>query len=166
MNGWRTMTFRAHRLVIEITESANVHDWASAEQVMKALSDLGCQVSIDDFGTGFSSLQSLVQRKETVTEVKIDRSFIGALVDDTGSEFALVQAIVSMAHGTGCRAVAEGVELAESIPLLRAMGCDLAQGYYFARPMPMSAVLPWFEQWPQAWALVAPAETAPDCLIA
>ena len=152
----------AHRLVIEITESANVHDWASAEQVMKALSDLGCRVSIDDFGMGFSSLQSLVQRKDTVTEVKIDRSFIAALVSDSGSEFALVQAIVSMAHGTGCRAVAEGVELAESVPLLRAMGCDLAQGYFFARPMAMSAVLPWFEQWPQAWALVAAAGSA-DC---
>jgi len=156
----------ANRLTIEITESANVHDWASAERVMKVLSELGCRVSIDDFGTGFSSLQSLVQRQGTVSEVKIDRSFIGALVNGSGSEFALVQAIVSMAHGTGCQVVAEGVELAESVPVLRAMGCDIAQGYYFARPMPMSEVLPWFESWPQAWALVAPAETgrSPDRL--
>ena len=128
---------------------------------MKSLSELGCRVSIDDFGTGFSSLQFLVQRKDTVREIKIDRSFVGALVNGSGSEFALVQAIVSMAHGTGCQVVAEGVELAESVPLLRAMGCDIAQGFYFGRPMPMSAVLPWFEAWPRAWALVAPAETAP-----
>jgi len=156
----------ANRLTIEITESANVHDWASAERVMKVLSELGCRVSIDDFGTGFSSLHSLVQRQGTVSEVKIDRSFVGALVNGSGSEFALVQAIVSMAHGTGCQVVAEGVELAESVPVLRAMGCDIAQGYYFARPMPMSEVLPWFESWPQAWALVAPAETgrSPDRL--
>jgi len=151
----------AHRLVIEITESANVHDWASAERVMKELSELGCRMSIDDFGTGFSSLQSLVQHKDTVTEIKIDRSFVGALVNGSGSEFALVQAIVSMAHGTGCQVVAEGVELAESLPILRAMGCDSAQGFYFGRPMPMSAVLPWFEAWPRAWALMAPDETAP-----
>ena len=77
-----------------------------------------------------------------------------------------MQAIVSMAHGTGCKVVAEGVELAESVPVLRAMGCDIAQGFYFARPMAMDAVLPWFESWPQAWALVAPTEIAqgPDRL--
>jgi EAL domain-containing protein (putative c-di-GMP-specific phosphodiesterase class I) len=151
----------AHRLVIEITESANVHDWVSAERVMKALGDLGCLVSIDDFGTGFSSLQSLVQRKDTVSEIKIDRSFVGALVNGSGAEFALVQAIVSMAHGTRCRVVAEGVELAESVPVLQAMGCDIAQGYYIARPMPVSKLLPWFEAWPQAWVLMAPAEMTP-----
>ncbi|MGV8845816.1 putative bifunctional diguanylate cyclase/phosphodiesterase [Tessaracoccus sp.] len=151
----------ANRLVIEVTESANVHDWASAERVMKALSELGCLVSIDDFGTGYSSLKSLMKRKDTVTEVKVDRSFVSDIVTDSGTQYALVQAIVSMAHGTGCQVVAEGVELAETVPALRAMGCDTGQGYYFARPMPASKLSAWIEAWPQAWAVVAPQGVSP-----
>ena len=140
------------QLVIEVTESANVQDWTSAERVMGALADLGCPVSIDDFGTGFSSLQSLLQRQGTIRELKIDRTFVRDLTGAGPGQASVVQAIIHMAHGTDCRVVAEGVETADGVTLLRRMGCDVGQGYFFGRPRPLRDLSEWSAEWPGRWS--------------
>jgi EAL domain-containing protein (putative c-di-GMP-specific phosphodiesterase class I) len=102
-----------------------------------ALNGMGVRLAIDDFGTGYSSLGYL--RRFPVQSLKIDRSFIegvGRVADDS----AIVAAIVSMGHSLGLSVVAEGVESQEQVAELRKLGCDLAQGYYYAPPQPASLV--------------------------
>lgn len=123
---------------LEITETAmmeNVED--TAEQLL-AVRALGVQISIDDFGTGFSSLAHLKQLP--VDELKIDRSFVSDLSTNAQSR-KIVESIINMAHALDLRTVAEGVEDQDSIRLLRTLGCDRVQGYYYAKPMPASALL-------------------------
>jgi diguanylate cyclase (GGDEF)-like protein/PAS domain S-box-containing protein len=117
-------------LVIEITESAIME--ASAAVVLRSLKDLGVQLAMDDFGTGYSSLAHL--RRFPLDIIKVDRSFIVALGDGQGSSIA--GAIVSLARALGLRTVAEGIEDEEQLHAVRALGCDLGQGFHFARPMP------------------------------
>lgn len=134
---------RKHRLPgesikLEITESAmmeNVED--TAEQLL-AVRALGVQVSIDDFGTGFSSLAHL--KLLPVDEIKIDRSFVSDLATNAQSR-KIVESIVRMAHALDLRTVAEGAEDQDSIRLLKELGCDLVQGYYYAKPMAADALL-------------------------
>ncbi|MCB1284817.1 MAG: EAL domain-containing protein, partial [Microthrixaceae bacterium] len=95
-----------------------------------ALKRIGVRIAIDDFGSGYSSLAYLRQLKADI--VKIDRSFVSDL--DTPDGHNLVAAIVNMAHAVGCRTVAEGVETADQYRALKAMGCDMAQGFWLARP--------------------------------
>jgi diguanylate cyclase (GGDEF)-like protein len=144
------------QLVIEITESANVHDWTSAERVMRVLAELGCRISIDDFGTGFSSIQSLLQRQGTIRELKVDKSFVRDLAGASPAQSSVVQAIIHMAHGTDCVVVAEGVESAEVVALLQEMGCDIGQGYWFGRPLALAAVTDWTAAWRERWTRAAP----------
>jgi diguanylate cyclase len=118
-------------LTLEVTETALGSDPLTAEIGIRALDDAGIDVSLDDFGTGYTSLMQL--RSLPVSEIKIDAVF----VSDLGSNEAdrqLVRAIVDLAHGIGCRVVAEGVEEREIAIWLTSIGCDAAQGYYFARP--------------------------------
>ena len=133
---------------LEITESAmmeNVED--TAEQLL-AVRDLGVQVSIDDFGTGFSSLAHL--KLLPVDELKIDRSFVSDLSSNAQSR-KIVESIINMAHALELRTVAEGVEDQDSIRLLRTLGCDRVQGYYYAKPMAATALLSdgWLRPRPQ-----------------
>jgi EAL domain-containing protein (putative c-di-GMP-specific phosphodiesterase class I) len=107
-----------------------------------ALRDLGLKVSIDDFGSGYSSLSYL--RRLPVDILKIDRSFVRDLGDAAHVErdpTALIEAIITLAHALRLVVVAEGVENDEQCALLRAMGCDQMQGYLFARPMPAEHIL-------------------------
>ena len=123
---------------LEITETAmmeNVED--TAEQLL-AVQALGVQISIDDFGTGFSSLAHLKQLP--VDELKIDRSFVSDLSTNAQSR-KIVASIVNMAHALELRTVAEGAEDQDSIRLLKELGCDLVQGYYYAKPMAADALL-------------------------
>jgi diguanylate cyclase (GGDEF)-like protein len=129
-------------LTLEITESGFIEDPTRALRMLDALSALGVSLSIDDFGTGYSSLSHLARMP--VHEVKIDRSFVAGLESDP--EFApIVRAAIDMGHGLGLKVVAEGIETEAAATRLRDMGCDVAQGYLYAKPMPLDA----FEAWLQ-----------------
>jgi len=123
----------SYRINCEITENDLM---ANHELVMKTLThpDMGeIDFSIDDFGTGYSSLSYL--KRLPVQEVKIDRSFITDMLQDS-DDATIVRSIIDLAHNLGLRVVAEGVEDAETMIRLRALNCDFAQGYYFLRPVP------------------------------
>ncbi|QIN79146.1 PAS domain S-box protein [Rubrobacter marinus] len=121
------------RLVLEITESVVMNDARSTVGTLGELKALGVRLAIDDFGTGYSSLSYL--RRFPVDYLKVDRSFVDGIGEDPG-DAVLVSGIVDLAHALGLNVVAEGVETQEQLALLRGMGCDLAQGYHFARPLP------------------------------
>jgi len=112
---------------------------ASTEHKLLLLREAGMQVAIDDFGTGYSSLAYL--KKFAVDYLKIDRSFIHNLTPSS-TDLTLCEAIIAMAHRLGLSVIAEGVETREQCDLLRSIGCDYGQGYFFSRPVPMAA----FEQ--------------------
>jgi diguanylate cyclase (GGDEF)-like protein/PAS domain S-box-containing protein len=125
------------RLHLEITESALMEDTEAVAGVVRDLKELGVHLSIDDFGTGYSSLVYL--KRLAVDTLKIDRSF----VDGVGREpedTAIVMAVLGMAQSLGLSVVAEGVETEEQLETLRGLGCELAQGFYFARPEPADIV--------------------------
>jgi diguanylate cyclase (GGDEF)-like protein len=126
----------ASSLVLEITEGAMVHDSDAIINRLTALKELGVKVALDDFGTGYSSFSYL--QRLPIDVLKIDRSFIGMLHDD--KKATLAQAIVSLARTMDLVAVAEGVETSAQAEMLGRIGCDLAQGYYLARPMDADAV--------------------------
>jgi EAL domain-containing protein (putative c-di-GMP-specific phosphodiesterase class I) len=127
-------------LVLEITETAVMADFDRAAAVIRRLSDAGVVVSIDDFGTGFSSLAYLSSL--SVGEMKLDRMFTARLVSEVGNgrDHAIVRSAVELGHSLGLRVVAEGVEQLELVDDLLAMGCDLAQGYAIAMPQPASSI--------------------------
>jgi diguanylate cyclase (GGDEF)-like protein len=121
------------QLAIELTESVLMQNAETARQVIAGLRARGLRVSLDDFGTGFSSLGYL--NSFEIDEIKIDRSFIIKL-GANDKKMALVQAIVSLGHALNLEVVAEGVETVGQADRLRQMGCDIFQGFLFARPMP------------------------------
>jgi len=120
---------------IEITEGHLLDAYEGVTEKLLRYGEVGVQVSIDDFGTGYSAMSYL--NKYHVDYLKIDRSFVAEMTTNASS-LAIVEAIIAMAHKLSIKAVAEGVETAEQRDLLIAAGCDLAQGYLFARPMPAS----------------------------
>ena len=119
-------------LVLEITEDAVMEDAQSAIGTLKRLKSSGIKLSIDDFGTGYSSLSYL--RRLPVDYLKIDRSFVERLGEDRRNA-EIVSGTITLAHSLGLEAVAEGVENAVQLERLREMGCDLAQGNHFSRPL-------------------------------
>lgn len=121
------------RLMVEITESVMMQDVESAAATLRTLRSQGIEVAIDDFGVGYSSLSYL--HNFPVDCLKIDRSFVATLESATRTR-SLVQGIISLGHALGLTVVAEGVETLEQLTILRTMGCDKAQGYLFARPLP------------------------------
>jgi len=129
-------------LTLEVTESGFIEDPARALRMLEALSVLGVRLSIDDFGTGYSSLSYLARMP--VDEVKIDRSFVQGLEHD-GDVAAIVRATIDMGHSLGLKVVAEGIETEQAAARLRALDCDLAQGYLFAKPMPARQLEQWLE---------------------
>lgn len=125
---------------LELTESALISNSPAASAQLAALQAAGISIAIDDFGTGYSSLSYL--QKISAQVVKIDRSFITSLGQRTRSQ-TLVKSMVNMAHDLGYSVVAEGIEEIEVYDLLRALGCDEAQGYLLSRPLRVDA----FEHW-------------------
>ena len=121
-------------LGLEITESVVMRDPQASTVTLQALKDLGVRLAVDDFGTGYSSLAYL--RRFPVDLLKVDRAFVDGLDPDTGDaeDRAIVAAVVSLAHTLGMEAIAEGVETAAQLAELRALDCDMAQGFYIARP--------------------------------
>lgn len=116
----------------EITESAIVEDPAHAARNLERLHALGCRLAIDDYGTGYSSLAYL--RRLPVQEIKIDKSFVTALARDASDEI-IVRSTVELGHNMGLVVVAEGVEDDATFARLRALECDMAQGYWVSRPL-------------------------------
>jgi diguanylate cyclase (GGDEF)-like protein/PAS domain S-box-containing protein len=128
---WQT-GLSASSLKLEITETAFIGDVQAAQVTLNRLRDLGVEWSLDDFGTGYSSLSHLHQLR--VNTLKIDRSFVSRIGDgDGGAE--MIRAIVTLAHNLDMDVVAEGVETAGQEGCLQALGCEYAQGFFFAKPM-------------------------------
>ncbi len=123
----------ADRLHLELTESMVMDNPAEARAILKELKDIGVRLSIDDFGTGYSSLSHLYQFPFDI--LKIDRSFVSRIDKKEGKHCRIIEAIVAMAGSLEMQVVAEGVETAGQKERLLELGCDLAQGYHFARPM-------------------------------
>lgn len=128
-----------HRVILEVTENLLIDDVEQAAMRMRELSELGLRFSIDDFGTGFSSLAYL--KRLPLYQLKIDRSFIQDTPGDA-SDCAIVRLVISMASSLGLTVVAEGVETREQAAFLRGTGCDLQQGWLYARAQPLPT---WFE---------------------
>lgn len=121
----------AGNLEVEITETVMAKN-ANDADVCRRLSELGVNVAIDDFGTGYSSLAVL--KRLAIDTLKIDRLFIRDLLNDTESTL-LIDTIIRLAHTMGYNVIAEGVETAEQVKILKRLGCDYVQGYYFSRPV-------------------------------
>jgi EAL domain-containing protein (putative c-di-GMP-specific phosphodiesterase class I) len=123
------------RLSLEITESAFSDDPARALDVLQRLKEIGVCLELDDFGTGYSSLTYV--RMFPIDALKIDRSFVRGLCEST-EDAAIVAAVISMGQALGVNVVAEGVESQDQASVLQSLGCTLAQGYLFSRPVPAS----------------------------
>jgi diguanylate cyclase (GGDEF)-like protein len=129
---------RSDNLWLELTESALMEDAEATLVMLEALRAAGVRLAIDDFGTGYSSLSYL--RRFQVDALKIDRSFVDGVADDTEAE-AIVRAVLRMADALGLTTVAEGVETVRQGEALAALGCFLCQGFLYARPAPVDVVL-------------------------
>ncbi len=127
----------AEDLTLELTESILIDDAEATLDVLEQLKRLGVKLAIDDFGTGYSSLSYL--HRFPVDLVKVDRSFVTPLAAD-GHGSPVATAVIHMARALGLTCVAEGVEEPDQLAGLRALGCDIAQGYWFARPVPADAL--------------------------
>jgi diguanylate cyclase (GGDEF)-like protein/PAS domain S-box-containing protein len=127
-------------LGLEVTETALVHEgvaWERSKAELKALHEDGVRIAIDDFGLGFSSLGQL--RHFPVDMIKVDRSFIQGMEEET-KDAAIAANLVTLAHALGVLAIAEGIESDGQLASLRGLGCDLAQGFLFAKPMPAAQI--------------------------
>ncbi|MDE3086610.1 MAG: EAL domain-containing protein [Acidobacteriota bacterium] len=133
----------SERFVVEVTETVLMADGESTARSLAALRKMGVRVAIDDFGTGYSSLAYL--HSLPVTTVKIDRSFTGRLGGDEDST-PVVKAIIDMSHALGLQVVAEGVADGRLAALVAGLGCDLAQGFHFGRPLPPEEFEAWWHE--------------------
>ncbi len=129
--------FDPERLELEITEGVLTQDPEAALNLLDKIRAMGVQIVLDDFGTGYSSLQYF--RQFPFDKIKIDRSFTVEMVTSRRA-LAIVQAVISLAHGLDLLVVAEGVETEDELALLKQLGCAQAQGYFLGRPMPGSDV--------------------------
>jgi EAL domain-containing protein (putative c-di-GMP-specific phosphodiesterase class I) len=128
-----------HRLTLEVTETSMIDDLEAAGATLRAIRALGVHLAVDDFGTGFSALGAL--KHYPVDSLKIDRSFVDGLGSDA-QDTAIVHAVVAFAKTLGLSVTAEGIETADQLTQLRALGCDHGQGYYFAKPLQRDSVEP------------------------
>jgi EAL domain-containing protein (putative c-di-GMP-specific phosphodiesterase class I) len=126
---------RRDQLILEITESAIMEDPVNALAVLHALHTMGMTLSIDDYGTGYSSLAYL--RSLPVHEIKIDKSFVLKLATSPGDEI-LVRSTIELGHNLGLKVTAEGVEDAASLAILKRYGCETGQGYFVSKPIPVA----------------------------
>jgi EAL domain-containing protein (putative c-di-GMP-specific phosphodiesterase class I) len=120
------------KLTIEITETAMMRNPEQAQLVMRALADLGVRLSVDDYGTGYSSLEYLLNLP--ISEIKLDRAFCRHVVTELRAT-AIVRSTIDLTHALGLRMVAEGVEDAGTLFILRELGCDRVQGWHLGYPM-------------------------------
>jgi len=140
----KSYAISASSLTLEITESAMMSDPACARETMNKLSAMGIELSVDDYGTGFSSLGYL--KLLPVNELKIDKSFVINMLEDE-NDAIIVHSTIELAHNLGLKVVAEGVENIETLQKLRGLKCDIAQGYFISQPMSKLV----FNQWLEAY---------------
>jgi EAL domain-containing protein (putative c-di-GMP-specific phosphodiesterase class I) len=129
-----------HRLRLEITETTALSELTSVEQIITDCQALGVSFSLDDFGTGYSSLVYL--RRLSATELKIDQRFVRDMLNNREDQ-AIIEGIIALGRAFKRTVVAEGVESPEQIQRLRELGCEVMQGYFFARPMPSDQIMDW-----------------------
>ena len=152
-------------LTLEITESTMMGDPARTHRILRGLSDLGVRLSVDDFGTGFSSLVNL--RHLPVSELKIDRSFVSEMMMESNDE-VIVRSTIDLGHNLGLEVVAEGVENDSIRDRLAELGCDILQGYGISRPLPRDTFAHFVQEHrdamaaPDDAALTVPDELEPD----
>ena len=127
------------RLVIEVTEHYVVNDYTTLNEAGSRLKALGIATSIDDVGAGFSGLSRILQT--SAEELKIDRAIVSGVHNDPAKQ-ALIEALAAFCASTNRRLLGEGVECEEELAMLRSLGVDLAQGYYFAKPAPVDVIFP------------------------
>jgi diguanylate cyclase (GGDEF)-like protein len=151
--------FEAHRLTLEVTESAIMADVARAAYVLQELRELGAKIAIDDFGTGYSTLSAL--RHLPVDTLKIDKSFVADIAHDRASE-DLVRRTLQLASDFCLHTVAEGVEGPEQLEALRRLGCRSAQGFFFSRPIPVEELHSLLQDRPDGWSGRAPRSPLPN----
>lgn len=140
------------RLTLEITESALVEDLATSFGTLDDLKSLGINISIDDFGTGYSSMAYF--KNIPANELKIDQSFIRHMLENRMDQH-IVETIIRMAQGFDLAVVAEGVEEDTTLRRLESLGCDVAQGYHIARPMPRDEFMQWTARYLESCASAA-----------
>ena len=133
----------SRHVIFEITESSMMANPENAIKMLNELSDIGVGISVDDFGTGFSSLAYLKQLP--VTELKIDKSFVIEM-EKNDSDAVIVHSTIELGHNLGLSIVAEGVENQQTCDILKHYGCDLAQGYFITRPLPTSEFMLWLKE--------------------
>lgn len=141
----RETGLEAHSLSLDVTETEYIKALKGNTAALDELKQRGVRLSIDDFGAGYSSLSYL--KRLPADALKIDRSFIGGLGEDV-EDTVIVQMIVDLAHAFGMEVVAEGVESKGQAVQLKELGCDLGQGYYFAKPLPPEAIPNFLIRWP------------------
>ncbi|MCP4040394.1 MAG: EAL domain-containing protein, partial [Gammaproteobacteria bacterium] len=142
----RQAGFPPHRLEVEVTEGLLLSEHGGIKADLELLREQGIRISLDDFGTGYSSLSYL--RCFPFGVLKIDRSFITDLGNGPAAQ-GLIRAAIAMAHSLGLKVVAEGVETEAQRAFLEAEGCDMAQGYLFARPLDVDGFTGFLESWIQ-----------------
>jgi EAL domain-containing protein (putative c-di-GMP-specific phosphodiesterase class I)/GGDEF domain-containing protein len=130
----------AEKIIFEITESVSISHNQQSLNLINKLSDLGFTISIDDFGTGYSSMAQI--SRLPFQELKVDRQFVENVNDDKKRK-SIAEATVKMAKGLGLEVVAEGINSQEDEDTLRSFGCDIGQGHYYAKPMPIYEYLDW-----------------------
>ncbi|MDO9140404.1 MAG: EAL domain-containing protein, partial [Methylobacter sp.] len=134
--------FSAEKLILEITETGVMADMATALDVMTRLRLKGFKLSIDDFGTGYSSMEQL--QRIPFSELKLDRSFVQGAIEKSAAR-SILASTVDMAKKMGLSTVAEGVEIEAELDLVRGLGCDLVQGWFIAKAMPLEQLLVWLQ---------------------
>ena len=129
---------------IEITESLFLENFDKAISTLEKLRSSGFKISIDDFGTGYSSFSYL--KDLPIDYLKIDISFVRHILNDKKSR-SITKTIIELAHNLEMKTIAEGVETKEQFELLRSLGCDFIQGFWLAKPMPISELVDFIESW-------------------
>jgi EAL domain-containing protein (putative c-di-GMP-specific phosphodiesterase class I) len=141
-------------IVVEVTESVLLHDLQAVAKSLEAIKALDVGLDLDDFGTGFSSLHYL--KNLPIDRLKVDQGFVAGLGINT-ADTAIVASTIGLAHALGLKAIAEGVETTDQLALLRALGCDYAQGYLLSRPVDIDALATWIDSYVPA--ALAPTPT-------
>ena len=131
-------------LELEVLETGALSDFNEVAETMKVCHELGVRFALDDFGTGYSSLTHL--RRLPAHLIKIDQSFVRDMLEDA-DDLAIVEGVIALARSFKREVIAEGVETIEHGAVLVKLGCELAQGYGIAKPMPGSDIPPWITEW-------------------